>query len=74
MESLNILHSRGEIISEYVGCIDRVLDKMVIKVTCVRGKYKSKVILSALKDSLKFYHAHHTNDHLACMFCGQFSG
>ena len=50
MESLNILHSRGEIISEYVGCIDRVLDKMIIKVTCMRAKYKSKIILRSVKD------------------------
>ena len=34
MESLNILHSRGEIISKEFGGIDRVVDKMAIKVTC----------------------------------------
>ena len=54
MESLNVLHSRGEIISKEVGCIDRVIDKMAIKVTCVREKYKSKVIHT---DLLYYYNS-----------------
>ena len=35
MESQNILHSRGEIVSKEIGCTDRVVDKMGIKVACM---------------------------------------
>ena len=46
VECLNVHHSRLEVLSKEVGCVDRVADKMAIEVTCMKAQSEFKLVIS----------------------------